>query len=226
MKGYGVDHRLRQIAGPHDVVPSHQYAEILLILLSVLLTSDTAARRLNSSVFFPDPLKAHAWPWLVVVSHTYWYNKLHPRSNQHTASCRGQIQTVLTLLHSKRYMFGDLQKQNILSDADGNAKLIEFTWCGRYDTNIHNEKLPNDLQNQIDKEHEPHSNFRSEMGHACYLLSMLTSNVPYRSFLYACPKLLRCTTHILRYQPNTARTLMPNLYVACVTTKFWTIKLG
>jgi len=64
---------------------------------------------------------------------------------------RGQIQAVLTLLHSEGYVFGDLRKQNILFDADGKVKFIDFNWCGRYNMNIRDEKLPNDLQNQIDK---------------------------------------------------------------------------
>jgi serine/threonine protein kinase len=61
-----------------------------------------------------------------------------PQSNA-PPDVRGQIQTVLTLLHSEGYIFGDLRKQNILFDADGKAKLIDFNWCGRYDMNIRDE---------------------------------------------------------------------------------------
>ena len=58
----------------------------------------------------------------------------------------GQIPTVLTLLHSEGYVFGDLRKQNILFDADGKVKLIDFNWCGRYDVNIRDEKPPGKVQ--------------------------------------------------------------------------------
>ncbi|KAH9021872.1 hypothetical protein EDB84DRAFT_519240 [Lactarius hengduanensis] len=64
---------------------------------------------------------------------------------------RGQIQTILTLLHAEGYVFGDLRKPNILFDAYGKVKLIDFDWCGRYDVNVRDEDLPYDLQNQIDK---------------------------------------------------------------------------
>ncbi|KAI9431857.1 hypothetical protein H4582DRAFT_2198395, partial [Lactarius indigo] len=41
-----------------------------------------------------------------------------------------QIRTILTSLHAEGYVFGDLRKQNILFDADGKVKLIDFNWCG------------------------------------------------------------------------------------------------
>ena len=41
-----------------------------------------------------------------------------------------QIRAILTLLHSDGYVFGDLRKQNILFDADGKVKFIDFNWCG------------------------------------------------------------------------------------------------
>ena len=94
-----------------------------------------------------------------------------PQSNT-PPDVRGQIQTVLTLLHSEGYVYGDLRKQNILFDADGKVKLIDFNWCGRYDMNILDKILPNSLQNQIDK-----STNRVQVGEgpfATYPLSMST----------------------------------------------------
>ena len=73
-----------------------------------------------------------------------------PQSNT-PPDVRKQIETVLTLLHSEGYVFGDLRKQNILFDADGKVKLIDFNWCGRYDMKIRDEKLPGNVQDQIDK---------------------------------------------------------------------------
>ncbi|KAH8992599.1 hypothetical protein EDB86DRAFT_2932241 [Lactarius hatsudake] len=83
---------------------------------------------------------------------------------------RGQIRTILTLLHTEGYVFGDLRKPNILFDAYGKVKLIDFDWCGRYDMNIHDEYLPHDLQNQIDK-----NKARVQVGdgpYACYPVTM------------------------------------------------------
>ncbi|KAH8980320.1 hypothetical protein EDB92DRAFT_1805783 [Lactarius akahatsu] len=62
-----------------------------------------------------------------------------------------QIRTILTRLHSEGYVFGDLRKQNILFDADGKVKLIDFNWCGRYDMKIADENLPEDVQDHIDQ---------------------------------------------------------------------------
>ncbi|KAH9171271.1 hypothetical protein EDB89DRAFT_2243611 [Lactarius sanguifluus] len=78
---------------------------------------------------------------------------------------RGQIQTILALLHAEGY-------PNILFDAYGKVKLIDFDWCGRYDMNIHDEDLPYDVQNQIDK-----NKARVQVGdgpYASYPLSMST----------------------------------------------------
>ena len=78
---------------------------------------------------------------------------IHARPNP-PPDVRGQIETILTLLHSEGYVFGDLRGQNILfdADADGKVKLIDFNWCGRYDMKICDEGLPNGLvQNEIDK---------------------------------------------------------------------------
>jgi len=71
---------------------------------------------------------------------------------------RQQIRTILKLLHDAGYVFGDLQSQNILFDADNKVKLIDFNWCGRY---------PQDnTQNQINDGGDGHKDY------ACYPLSM------------------------------------------------------
>ena len=104
------------------------------------------------SGIFPGPAQS-AVPGLCLRSdlmHMVVMDYIHARPNT-PPDVRGHIQTILTLLHSEGYVFGDLRKQNILFDADGKVKLIDFNWCGRYDMNIRDEKLPNDLQNQIDK---------------------------------------------------------------------------
>jgi len=62
---------------------------------------------------------------------------------------REQVRVILTSLHSKGYVFGDFRKQNILVDAHGKVKFIDFDWCGRYNMNIGDGKLPHDVQNQI-----------------------------------------------------------------------------
>lgn len=85
---------------------------------------------------------------------------------------RKQIEAVLTVLHSAGYVFGDLRKQNILFDADGKVKLIDFNWCGRYDMGIRDEGLPNDLQTQIDQ--KKHHVQVENGSYAYYPLSMST----------------------------------------------------
>ncbi|KAH9062330.1 hypothetical protein EDB87DRAFT_1559239 [Lactarius vividus] len=62
-----------------------------------------------------------------------------------------QIQTILTRLHSNGYVFGDLRKQNILFDADGKVKLIDFNWCGRYDMSDTDEGLPDEMRQHIEQ---------------------------------------------------------------------------
>ncbi|KAH9057466.1 hypothetical protein EDB87DRAFT_1823595 [Lactarius vividus] len=56
---------------------------------------------------------------------------------------------ISTLYPTHRQMF--VAAKNIVFDAYGKLKLIDFDWCGRYDMNIRDENLPYDLQNQIDK---------------------------------------------------------------------------
>ena len=82
--------------------------------------------------------------------HMVVMNYIHARSDT-PPDVHGQMQTILTLLHSEGYVFGDLRKQNILCDADGKVKLIDFNWCGRYDMNIRDEKLLRSLQNRINE---------------------------------------------------------------------------
>jgi serine/threonine protein kinase len=71
---------------------------------------------------------------------------------------RQQIRTILELLHEAGYVFGDLRSQNILFDAYGKVKLIDFNWCGRY-------KRDN-TENQINDGGDGHEDF------ARYPLSM------------------------------------------------------
>ena len=52
---------------------------------------------------------------------------------------RHQIEKALSLLHTHGYVFGDLQEPNVLYDSNGQVKLIDFDWCGRYDTNVRDE---------------------------------------------------------------------------------------
>ena len=96
---------------------------------------------------------------------------IHTRPNP-PPDVRQQIQAILTELHAEGYVFGDLRKQNILFDADGKVKFIDFNWCGRYNMNICDGTLPNDLQNQVDKNMN-----RVQVGdgpYAYYPLSMST----------------------------------------------------
>jgi hypothetical protein len=62
-----------------------------------------------------------------------------------------QIKDVLTQLHINGYVFGDLRPPNVLFDADGKVKFIDFNWCGRYDRKICDEDLADGRQNQIEK---------------------------------------------------------------------------
>lgn len=98
------------------------------------------------------------------------------RSKSNTpADSRGQIQTVLTQLHLEGYVFGDLREPNVLFDAnDGEVKLIDFDWCGRYNMKIRDENLPDGLQNQIDKNTDRVQVGDDDGPYACYPLSMST----------------------------------------------------
>jgi hypothetical protein len=49
---------------------------------------------------------------------------------------RSQVENVLTRLHAQGYVVGDLREPNILFDADGKVKFIDFDWCGRYDRTV------------------------------------------------------------------------------------------
>jgi hypothetical protein len=44
-----------------------------------------------------------------------------------------EISDVLQLLHSNGYVFGDLRAPNVMFDAQGKVKFIDFDWAGRYD---------------------------------------------------------------------------------------------
>jgi serine/threonine protein kinase len=104
------------------------------------------------SGIFPGPAQRAA-PGLCLRSdlmHVVVMDYIPPQSNA-PPDASGQIQAVLSLLHSKGYVFGDLRKQNILFGADGKVKLIDFNWCGRYDMNIPDEKLPSKVQDLINE---------------------------------------------------------------------------
>ena len=47
-----------------------------------------------------------------------------------------QIEEILINLHLEGYVFSDLRKPNILFDRKGNVFLIDFNWCGRYNTRM------------------------------------------------------------------------------------------
>ena len=104
------------------------------------------------SGILPGPAQ-YAPPGLCLRSdrmHMVVMDYIHPRPNP-PPDVREQIRAILILLHSEGYVFGDLRKQNIIFDADGKVKFIDFDWCGRYNMNIRDEKLPKNLQDQIDK---------------------------------------------------------------------------
>ena len=61
-----------------------------------------------------------------------------------------QIEEILIDLHSEGYVFGDLRKPNILFDRKGNAFLIDFNWCGRYNTRML-EGIPEVPKKQIEQ---------------------------------------------------------------------------
>ena len=60
-------------------------------------------------------------------------------------NARPQVKKVLTRLHAQGYVIGDLRPPNILFDANGQVKFIDFDWCGRYDRDPQAE-----LQEQIE----------------------------------------------------------------------------
>ncbi|GJJ12434.1 hypothetical protein Clacol_006676 [Clathrus columnatus] len=55
-------------------------------------------------------------------------------SSKLSDNCRAQLKEILLKLHSEGYVFGDLRNQNILVDESESVKLIDFDWCGEYDT--------------------------------------------------------------------------------------------
>lgn len=66
------------------------------------------------------------------------------------ADDRQQLEAVLETLHVEGYVFGDLQRQNILFDEKKKIKLIDFDWAGPFDMKICDTSLPAGLQNKID----------------------------------------------------------------------------
>ncbi|KAI9435035.1 hypothetical protein H4582DRAFT_1817874 [Lactarius indigo] len=85
-----------------------------------------------------------------------------------------QIETILTRLHSEGYVFGDLRKPNILFDTDGKVKLIDFNWCGRYNMDITDEKLPDNVRKHIEQNKKRVQVEGGSHTYAYYPLSMST----------------------------------------------------
>lgn len=80
-----------------------------------------------------------------------------------------QIEEVLKQLHAKGYVYGDLREPNILFDADGKVKFIDFDWSGQYDMRSGDEK-PSDGEQ---KETEETNSYEGREGrYACYPLAM------------------------------------------------------
>lgn len=65
--------------------------------------------------------------------------------------CRERLKKALFELHAEGYAFGDLRNQNILIDSAGSAKLIDFNWCGEYDTSKDSslDGVPEDLRQEL-----------------------------------------------------------------------------
>lgn len=61
-----------------------------------------------------------------------------------------QIKEILTNLHSEGYVFGDLRRPNILVNRMNKIFLIDFNWCGRYKSIMH-DGIPKEIQQRIDE---------------------------------------------------------------------------
>ena len=125
----------------HEFLARHDYAPALLYygpLRDHLPGTLPAPAQRAASDFFLGQNRMH----MAVME----YIPHHPKPPQ---DIREQVRDILALLHSNGYVFGDLRKQNILVDARGNVKFIDFDWCGRYDTNIDDANLPQNVQNEI-----------------------------------------------------------------------------
>lgn len=90
------------------------------------------------------------------------------------SNARVQLETILYLLHSNGYVFGDLRMQNILFSTDNKVMLIDFNWCGRYNPSIRDEWLPGELQAQIDN----NINLNKDMAGAVAYYPLAMSTLP------------------------------------------------
>ncbi|GJJ09001.1 hypothetical protein Clacol_003222 [Clathrus columnatus] len=86
--------------------------------------------------------------------------------------CREQLEEILLKLHLEGYVFGDLRNQNILVDNSGSVKLIDFNWCGEYDTRKESSLngVPKNVQDKLKGRLKPRAG-----PYACYPLSISTS---------------------------------------------------
>lgn len=64
------------------------------------------------------------------------------------ANARTQLEAVLTALHARGYVLGDLRRPNVLFNKNDDVKLIDFDWAGRYDTSVVDD-LSEELRNEI-----------------------------------------------------------------------------
>jgi hypothetical protein len=92
----------------------------------------------------PPGLRLHPNPMHMVVMDYIDFQAKRP------ANAHSQIQEVLSELHTNGYVFGDLRWPNILFDAGGKVKFIDFNWCGRYNMKNCNENLADGRQKQIE----------------------------------------------------------------------------
>ncbi|GJJ16183.1 hypothetical protein Clacol_010463 [Clathrus columnatus] len=86
--------------------------------------------------------------------------------------CREQLEEILLKLHLEGYVFGDLRNQNILVDNSGSVKLIDFNWCGEYDTRKESSLngVPKNVQDKLKGRLKPRAG-----PYACYPLSISMS---------------------------------------------------
>jgi hypothetical protein len=90
---------------------------------------------------------------------------------------RGQLESILWLLHCNGYVFGDLRCPNVLYKGNGDVQLIDFNWCGRYDMDVRDVELPPGLQNEIDQNKEKIENedkIAGDVSYVQYPLSLST----------------------------------------------------
>jgi serine/threonine protein kinase len=85
-----------------------------------------------------------------------------------------QTKAILSKLHCKGFVFGDLRHQNILF-VDDKFILIDFNWCGQYDMGIRNDGLPEGLQQWTHENADNVEPGSEDRTYARYPLSMSTA---------------------------------------------------